>query len=207
MVTSLLALCLATTQDVQTPVAVIARFSDIRGDVDTEADVEYGDLWGTGFGLGVDSSFLWPIKRGPWWMGGYVSLGFDHFQGDEVRGDIGLTLEADDLLTAHLIGGFKIALAPENGGFYFDGRAGVGPVLWTETDGELNGLGVTLFDTSLSAAAELAAHAGFISRGGFFMGAGFAVRGQTKPEDEDLDFDGLSSALVTSLELEIGFRF
>ena len=129
-------LCLLPAVAQDSSVAVVARVSDILGEVDSDLDLDYGDLWGTGLGMSIESDVLYPLRGGPWRIGGYVSAGFDVFQGDEAHDELGDTLKADNLTTGHLLLGFKVALASERG-FFFDGRAGVGPVLWLETEGEL----------------------------------------------------------------------
>ena len=200
-------LCLLTAVPQDSSVAVVARVSDLLGEVDSDLDLDYGDLWGTGLGMSIESDALWTLRGGPWRMGGYVSAGFDVFQGDEARGEFGDTLKAENLTTSHLLLGFKVAPAPERG-FFFDGRAGVGPVLWLETEGELRAGGppsdVEFFDNSLAFGAEVASHAGFASRGVIFS-LGFALRGQTRPDSAD--FDDLGPALVASVEAQIVFRF
>jgi len=35
--------------------------------------------------MSIESDALWPLRGGPWRMGGYVSAGFDVFQGDEAH--------------------------------------------------------------------------------------------------------------------------
>lgn len=202
-------LCLLPAVPQDSSVAVVVRVSDILGEVDRDRDLDYGDLWGTGLGMSLEGDALWTLRGGPWRMGGYVSAGFDVFQGDEAHDEAGDLLEADNLITGHLLAGFKIALASERG-FFFDGRAGVGPVLWLETEGELRAGGppsdVEIFSSTFAFGAELASHVGYASRGVIFS-LGFAVRGQTEPDRADLDFDGLGPALVASVEAQIVFRF
>ena len=202
-------LCLLPAVAQDSSVAVVARVSDILGEVDSDLDLNYGDLWGTGLGMSVESDVLYPLRGGPWRIGGYVSAGFDVFQGDEAHDELGDTLKADNLTTGHLLLGFKVALASERG-FFFDGRAGVGPVLWLETEGELRAGGppsdVEIFSSSVAFGAEFASHVGYATRGVIFS-LGFALRGQTKPDSADLDFDGLGPALVASVEAQIVFRF
>lgn len=197
-------LCLLPALAQDNSVAVVARVSDLLGEVDSDLDLDYGDLWGTGLGMSIESDALWTLRGGPWRVGGYVSAGVDVFEGDDALGD---TLRADQLTTGHLLLGFKVALMPERG-FFFDGRAGVSPVLWLGTEGELRAGGppsdVEFFDNSLAFGAEVASHAGYATRGAIFS-LGFALRGQTRPDSAD--FDGPGPALVASLEAQIVFRF
>jgi hypothetical protein len=195
-------------REVEVSGAIVARVSSIAGELDTDLDVGYEDLFGAGFGLAFEADFMFPLRRG-WAIGPYVAAGFDVFQGKSDTDEVGDTLDADGLFTSHLMFGFKAMLAPERG-FFMDGRVGIGPVFWGETEGELTVGGaaqdVTIFDASMTFAAEIAFHVGF-STPAVFFGAGFAGRSQGKPDEGDLDFEGASNALVGSLEVEIAFRF
>jgi hypothetical protein len=196
-------------RDVETTVSFVLRVSDISGEVDSEIDFDYGDLWGTGFGLAIETNYMFPMKKN-WAIGPYISGGFDLFQGgDEVTDDVGDTLEADNLFTSSILFGVKAMLAPPRG-FFFDGRFGVGPVFWSATEGEVTLSGttfnLTIFDSSVTFAVEFGAHVGFSVPHAAF-GLGFSVRSQGKPEEADLDFEGTESAVVASFELEVLLRF
>ena len=196
-------------REMETSLTFVARISDISGDVDSDLGLDYGDLWGTGFGLGIESNFMAPLKKG-WSIGGYFSAGFDLFQGgDEAEDDFGDTLEADDLYVSHLFVGFKAMLAPERG-FFFDGRLGFGAAFWGAVDGELTIGGISgdvaVFDSSVAFAFEFGSHVGYATRNVFF-GGGFSVRSMGEPDEADLDFEGISAALVASFELDVGLRF
>jgi hypothetical protein len=198
----------AQERQVETSGALVARVSSISGDLDTDLDVGYEDLFGTGFGLAFEADFMFPLRRS-WSIGAYVAAGFDVFEGESDEDELGDTLDADGLFTSHFMFGFKAMLAPERG-FFIDGRIGLGPVFWSEAEGELTVGGVsqdvTIFDASVTFAAEVAVHVGF-STPQVYFGVGFAGRSQGKPDEADLDFEGTSNALVGSLEVEIGFRF
>ena len=179
---------------------LIPRASRLTGDV---ADgLGYDDLWTEGLGFAVEADFLGGVGRS-WKLGGYVSVGFDSYAGDdaETGGD---PLEVGTLTTSHLMVGFKVALAPD-GGFYFDARIGFGTVLYAETDGTLLGTAVTIFDATSVGAGEIGVHFGY-SWEGVLIAAGLSGRTQGAPDAGDLNL-GIESAFNGSIEVEVAFRF
>ncbi len=189
--------------------SILPRISDLSGDVDTDIGVEYDDLWKTGIGLSIESGFLSHVGKS-WYLGLYLSTGFDVFSGDEFTDDVGDTLEADPLFVSNLHLGFKAALMKSHG-FYFNGRIGIGATFWSAAKGDLTLSGVetsvTIFDPGVTFSPELAAHVGF-GFGQGYLAAGFVVRGLGEPqESDDLAFEGTSPAVLAGLELELGFRF
>ena len=192
----------------ESAIFLIPRFSDLAGDLDTDLDLDYSDLWGGGFGLHVEYDLLFPLKKG-WKMGLYFSTGFDVFSGDTATDDVGDTLEADPLSMVDFLVGFKAMLAPAKG-FFLDGRLGFGAVSYGETEGELTigglPIDVVILDATTVFGAEFAAHVGFATSH-VLLGAGFCIRSQGAPDEGDLAFEGTSAAVFASFELEIGFRF
>lgn len=186
---------------------LIPRLSRFSGTFNKSTSLKYEELWGGGAGLSAELDLTGDVGK-HWRMGGYVTGGGDLFSGGDADlspGPVG-TIEAEDLVMGHFMMGFKVRLSPGDG-FYFDGRAGFGLVHYAETEGTLTGSGdITVFASNTVGAAELAAHVGY-STPSIILAIGFAVRQQEAPDHEVPGFARPDDAVVSSLEIEIGFRF
>jgi hypothetical protein len=187
-------------------VVLRAKATTLKGDVEPLLDLEYDDLFKSGFGLGVEGSLLW--LRSDWYLGGYLAIGWETYGGKSATDDIGDTLEADDLGVVTVMAGFK-ALRSLGSGFHGEANLGIGAVRYLETGGTLTLSGtpidVDLFPASTVFAFDVGVRVGY-SVGRFTADLGLGVRLQGAPDTGDLDLD-VSSPSVGYLELGVGITF
>ena len=183
-----------------------ARFSAIAGEVDSDLDVDYGDIFGGGGGLQLEGAMFW--KMNTWYVGAFVSIGVDSYDGEKESDDIGDTLEPDELDITTFLVGFKSQLTFGKG-FYWDLHAGIGIAQWSTVDGTLTRGGipveVKVFDSTTVVAFDFGARIGFTT-GMFFVDAGFGFRFLGAPDDAEISFSS-SAAATAAFEIGAGLAF
>jgi hypothetical protein len=184
------------------------RVSSIVGEVDPWVPVDYEDIFKTGWGAFIEGRMMSEV--GPMnWMGGYLSLGWDEYEGKRDTDAYGDSLEPDkmDMITA-LIGAKGIyQFAPR---LYVEGHMAGGLVYYDDVDGVFTpGWGgsspVRVFDATWTGAFDMGARLGY-TRKRFLAEIGFGMRFQGPPDDADFDFDS-SGPLSVALEAAVGFQF
>ena len=192
--------------DVRSSIMLYARFSAIAGEVDSGLDVDYGDIFGAGFGFQLEGSMLW--KMDEWYIGGFIAIGVDSYDGEKEADDIGDTLEPDELDITNFLVGIKGHLTFGRG-FYWDVHAGIGIARWSAVDGTLVIAGVPIdvdvFESTTVFAFDLGTRIGFTT-GAFIVDAGFGFRFFGAPDDADLSFSS-STAATASFEIGVGVAF
>ncbi len=197
----------AIEYDPEIVIEAFGRASLAGGTLDRDVPVDYGDVFGSGAGLGAEAAFLFRTD-GPWRAGPYASLLFENFDGRRDTDPFGDSLEPEDLELVTLLGGFKGRMLFGNG-FYWDVHAALGLSHNQKTEGVLIVGGVRtdvdVFDESTHLAFDFGARMGFARRRLNFE-LGFGVRIQGSPEEADIDFS--SDPLTTgAIELAIGVAF
>jgi len=188
-------------------VLLVGRLSAISGEIDPYIPVDYEDLFGVGIGASIEGRMMWEVEPGGW-IGGYLSAGWDEFEGDRDTDDYGDSLESDGMEVTTLLAGFK-CLYMFTPRVYCEGHLGVGVAHYGRVDGTLTTGGVpedvTIFDSTTTGVCDVGARFGYARRR-FVAEIGFGMRFQGSPDNADFDFDS-SGPAVFSLEAAIGFQF
>lgn len=177
----------------------------------SDGDVYYSDNFDEGYGLDVEIELLRGVAPG-YRVGGYFSVSWDHYDGDEFSDPFGTSVDPDALDMTTWIVGLKtlIAAAPD---VQIEGRIGGGLARYEAVDAFVVDLGVPLgvidfFDSSSTAVFELG---GRFSYGppAVSFGVGFIFRIQGGPEEADassflIDPDSL---WIFGLDLGLAVRF
>ena len=196
-----------------TSLSVSVRGSTLVGSADSDLDADYGDLFGSGIGFGIEGDVLWKVQQDRWRVGMFLSVDFDRYGGGDHTDELGDTLETDGVDITTILVGFK-ARNRFGDGFHFGMHAGMGVATWSDVEGTLtvNSLGpppflvdVDVFESTTTFAFDLGAQVGYGS-GPFFAEVGVGLRTQGAPNDADFDLDS-SAAIVPSIEFGAGFRF
>jgi hypothetical protein len=192
---------------IEASMAIYGRLSGIAGVVDSDLDVNYNDLFGSGLGFVMEGEILGRVGRA-WMIGGYLSVGWDSFDGKSDVDSVGDTLTPDrmDLLT--ILVGFK-AINEISKYFHWDLHVGLGAAHYGKVDGVfVTGgapLDVTVFKASTAFAFDFGARIA-VDSGPFFAALGMSIRVQGAPSNADFDFGSRTPAIV-AFELGIGVRF
>ena len=186
---------------------VAGRVSAIGGEVDPYVPVDYDDIFGTGYGLMLDGRLMWKLDEISW-MGCYLSLGWDRYDGRRDTDYLGDSLEPDEMeMTTALVGARWVTMIHPR--FYCEAHVGVGLVHYGDVDGTLvlGGVpeNVKVFDATTRGAFDVGGRLGYTRRR-FLAEIGFGIRLQGHPDDADLDFDS-STAVILALEAGVGFQF
>jgi hypothetical protein len=193
---------------------VSARASGIAGVVEERLSsfddgLDYADLFGGGAGLLFEVEAL--RRYGPdEWVGGYVSLGFMHYDGEaaESGGGDRIVPEGMDVgsVTAGLRGRYEIGE-----GFDWEGHAGLGLVFYEQVRATFVTGGVAspdreLFRASTRAAAELGTRFGYGDRFTRVF-AGLGLRFQGGPARGAGAASTVDPEVMGELYLEFGATF
>jgi hypothetical protein len=95
----------------------------------TRDGVTFAELFDPGLGFGVEADLLTVVDR-EWSVGGYLSVGWDRFDGVRNVDDFGDTLEPDSMDLLTVLAGAKI-LGQFDPFFFWEGRMGLG---WVHYD-------------------------------------------------------------------------
>lgn len=183
------------------------RISGMAGEVDPWIPVDYEDLFGTGVGVFVEGRVMWEIDMGTW-MGGYLSLGWDGYEGRRYTDAYGDSLEPDEMeITTALVGLKWIYLFTPR--VYVEGHGGIGVAHYGDVDGTFTSGGipepVRIFEASTAGVFDMGVRLGY-TRKRFVAEIGFGIRFQGAPDNADFDFDSTGPA-VFALEAAIGLQF
>ena len=183
------------------------RVSGIAGDVDGDFGLGYEDLFGEGVGLDLEMECLFPV--GANFLGPYVTLSWETFEGKNSIDLAGDTLEPDRLEVLSIMAGVKWRTSLKKWGddeeiFAFF-HAGFGAAAYGAVKGTLTASGVPtsvdVFEATTVFTYVLGS--GFKHDfGRFSIDFNFGFRFLQPPQKGDLDFES-STALV--LYVGIGF--
>lgn len=183
------------------------RVSGIAGEVDPRVPVDYEDLFGTGVGVFLEGRLMWEIDMYTW-LGGYVSAGWDEYEGKRDTDAYGDSLEPDGMEVVTVLAGLKwiFQFHPR---LYVEGHAGIGVARYGDVNGTFVSGGVSepvkIFESSSAGVFDVGMRLGY-TRKRFLAEIGFGLRFQGSPDDADFDFDS-SGPVCFALELAIGFQF
>ena len=194
-------------------VMLYGRVSSLDGELEKESlffsGLDYTDLFGTGTGFMIEGSKLWELGGlDSWYLGGYLSFGFDSYGGKKDTDSVGDSLDPDDLDIVTFLGGIK-GTYPFGSGFYGEGHLGIGAATYSAVDGTLTIAGtpfdVDVFKSSTVFAFDMGLRIGY-SNGPFIAELGFGLRIQGKPKTADLDFNN-GEIVEPAFEIGAGFKF
>ncbi len=191
----------------KTGILMMGRISGIAGEVDPWIPADYEDLFGLGYGVAVEGRLMWEVEPGGW-MGGYVSLGWDRYDGRRDTDAYGDSLEPDSMEITTVLAGVK-AIFMVGPRVYVEAHAGLGGARYGDVDGTLTVSGVPgpvgIFDSSTVAAFDMGGRIGYARRR-FVAEIGFGLRFQGAPDSADLDLDS-SGPVIFALEAALGMQF
>lgn len=196
-----------TKDGIEYSVGIVGRVSLPSGTVDSDLNVNYGDLFKTGLGFSVEASMLWPVGQ-KWRFGPYLSVGFDSFDGKKSTDDVGDTLTPDGMdITTFLIGGRGILQMGPSA--QLDLHMAFGAGHYSEVSGTLVSAGippdVTIYKASTKFAFDLGVRVNVLT-GPVFFDAGIDLRSIGAATNGDFSFN--SGPLVTfGFEFGAGVRF
>lgn len=163
-------------------VEAAARFTFPTGDV-VSGGPKYGDLFGTGVGVGLQADYLWRLSRSIT-LGAYVEFDYDSFQGSSTTDSFGTTLKPDRMSTYRAMLGAKLR---EDFGpgphFYLEEYMGFGANFYSPVNATLSGNGMDgsgqLFSAKTSFAFDFGANFGWAlaPHVDLFLGLAVAVNG------------------------------
>ena len=187
-------------------VALKTRISTIDGDIESGIPLEFGDLFGTGYGFALEGSVLWDLEKVR--LGPYLSLGWESYSGESFTDSFGDTLEADTLEMVTVLAGLKVEQSFESG-LYWGGHLGMGLAHSSAVDGDFTFMGtpmdVEIFEATPVFAVDLGIHGGY-TFDSFYAELGVGVRFQGAPKSDDFSFDIMEPA-IPYFEIGIGYRF
>ena len=184
-----------------------ARLSFMSGNLG-EGGVDYADNFDPGWGFALEADVLIGMPYG-WWLGPYVSAGFDRFPGDPFGDVFGTRVDPDDLDVASVFVGIKSEslLAPF---WLVSGRVGGGMVRYQEVEADITELGVEtpgveFFETSTALAFEAVGNFQYgTPQVRWHFGAGFGFQGGPKEGDDAVLDPLLDTEEVFMFRLETG---
>lgn len=192
-------------------VALYGRVS-FPGDSDVTQDgVTYGDLFDPGLGFSIEGDFLVNLAH-DWSVGGYLSIGWDTFQGVRNIDDFGDTLEPDTMDLFSVIAGGK-AMGTFDRLFFWEGRIGLGYVHYdaVKADFILSGIpyrNQEFFKASDRAVFEMGGRIGMgTPHFGVDLGMGFRVMGGPSRGKDVTNFIDPEPLVTFMLELGVMIRF
>lgn len=179
------------------------------GDV-TTGGFAYDEFFDVGWGGGLTAELVYEMPYGLG-LGGYLSVGFDSFEGDRVTDDFGDVVDPDgmDIFTV-FVGGKAVQYLGDV--VYWQGRIGFGAVHYSEVEADyvLGGLMSQgeLFDQSTAAAFEVAGGLGFGERRWTaHVDLGFRVHGHPREGDGAPSFVDPEAMATFFIEAGLTVRF
>jgi hypothetical protein len=188
-----------------------ARFGGIAGNVDEDLGLDYQDLFHEGFGFDLGVEWLFPT--GSDFLGPYVTLGWETFDGKSADDDAGATLEPDRLDLLSVMAGVKwkssLKKWADEEEIFAVFHLGVGAATYGAVEGTLIASGVPASVDVFDATTVFAFVLGFAVKedfGRLFIDLNVDFRFQQPPDSEELDF-GSSTAMVLTLGIGLGLEF
>jgi hypothetical protein len=186
------------------------RLSFLSGTL-SDGDVYYSDNFDEGYGLDVEIELLRGLAPG-YQVGGYLSVSWDHFDGDEFSDAFGTSVDPEALDMTTWIGGLKslIAAAPD---LLIEGRIGGGVARYEAVDADVVDLGTPLgtiefFESSSTPVFELG---GRFSYGppavSFGLGLFFRIQGGPEEADASAFLIDPDSLWIFGIDAGLSVRF
>lgn len=195
---------------VETSVSFMGRFGVPGGGDVTVDGLTYGDLFDHGWGASVEGDLLYDFHP-DLWLGGYVSLGFDTFDGDREADSFGDTMEPDRMdIYSLIVGGRAVQYFGEVA--FWEGRIGLGVAHYGDVDARFVLGGVPsdaeLFEASTRAIFDMGARLGFgTPRVTGDFGFGLRIAGAPRRGDGVTSFVDPESLGIFYLEAGVTLRF
>lgn len=154
---------------------------------------KWGDFFPMGIGGALQAELVWETP-GPEpgevqsAVGGYLAIGFDHYQGRKVDDPFGGFIDPDalDILTIQFGPKFVYGLG---GGFFLDAHVGLGPVHYSKVDADMSSVGLQqihgeFIADSWAFGTEIGGHVGLRAGSAAFV-LGIDCRILTSPDGGD----------------------
>lgn len=191
-------------------VVATARLSFISGDLG-QGGVDYADNFEYGYGAALEADLLFGMPYG-WWLGPYVTLAADRYEGDSFGDVFGTRVSPDDLDVRSVFAGVRSdsLLGPY---WLVSGRLGVGRVRYDDVEADISEFGVARPGREF---LESTSAWGFEAVGNFqygspqvrwHIGAAFGFQGGPKEGDDAEDLLDTEEVWVFRLETGLVVRF
>jgi len=188
-----------------------ARFGGIAGNVDEDLGLDYQDLFEEGLGLDFEVEYLLPT--GASFLGPFVTLSWETFDGRSADDDAGGTLEPDRLDILTIIAGVKWSTSlkkwDDEEEIFAVFHLGCGATSYGAVGGTLTASGVPASVDVFDATTVFTFVLGCGVKedfGRLFIDINIGFRFQQPPDNADLDF-GSSTAMVLMLGIGLGLEF
>ena len=211
----LASMCALAVQDTDRKdfLTVSARIVSIDGDFIDEENVDWGDVYKTGYGLGLQYAPVWMTPEG-YGVGFYGNATADFLEGgsetisDPIFGSI--EIEPEDMTLIRFTTGPRFRY--ERDELFFDAFAGAGVVWYPDVDVDLSGGGVSVgvegVEETFTWALEVGGRVGISFSDSVEVGVGgsFELNGKAD-EADDFDGAGIGNQQNGTLTFSVSFKF